>query len=174
MARRSAVSAGCISSSATRAPPTGWPASNGFLGKATDASTGLTDVGARFYDPGTGQFISLDPVLEGSSPQQLSGYSYAGGNPVTFSDPSGLSQTSGGGPPNPCGVDAPASCDPNGGGGDTGGGRNAGGGGSSGSGGGCFTAGCPGYQRVGGGILPKPAQAAYRRYLTTYQPSNPP
>jgi hypothetical protein len=28
-----------------------WPDTHGFLGKSQDASTGLTDVGARHYDP---------------------------------------------------------------------------------------------------------------------------
>jgi len=69
--------------------PSSWPDSNGFLGMATDANTGLTIIGARQYDPTTGMFISLDPVLETNSPQQLNGYSYAGDNPVTDSDPSG-------------------------------------------------------------------------------------
>ncbi len=70
--------------------PASWPDTNGFLGKSTDASTGLTDVGAREYDPSTGRFLSADPLLEPSSPQQLNGYSYAASNPVTNADPSGL------------------------------------------------------------------------------------
>ncbi|MBD0734394.1 polymorphic toxin-type HINT domain-containing protein [Streptomyces sp. CBMA29] len=53
-------------------------------------ATGLTHLGARDYDPTTGRFISLDPVLELTDPQQINGYSYASGNPVTGSDPTGL------------------------------------------------------------------------------------
>lgn len=33
----------------------------------------------------------MDPVLDGGDPQSLNGYGYANGNPITFSDPSGLS-----------------------------------------------------------------------------------
>ena len=76
---------------APRGTATGaWPDTNGFLGKPTDSSTGLTIVGARNYDPVIGRFISIDPVLESNAPQQLNGYTYAGDNPVTQSDPSGL------------------------------------------------------------------------------------
>ncbi len=37
-----------------------------------------------------GSFISADPLLVTSDPAQLGGYTYAGDNPVTNSDPSGL------------------------------------------------------------------------------------
>jgi RHS repeat-associated protein len=73
-----------------------WPDDKGFLGKSADASTGLTHVGARAYDPTTGQFISVDPVLQVELPQTLNGYSYAAQNPVTRSDPSGLALLCGG------------------------------------------------------------------------------
>ncbi|WP_370063782.1 RHS repeat-associated core domain-containing protein [Streptacidiphilus sp. MAP5-3] len=62
----------------------------GFLDKPQDTNTGYTDIGARKYDPTLGRFISDDPILETTSPQQLNGYSYAGGNPATDSDPTGL------------------------------------------------------------------------------------
>ncbi|MFI9757921.1 RHS repeat-associated core domain-containing protein [Streptomyces sp. NPDC051963] len=67
-----------------------WPDDKGFLGKPADASTGLTHIGAREYDPGIGQFISVDPLLTPDRHQTLNGYSYAGNNPATFSDPTGL------------------------------------------------------------------------------------
>ncbi|WP_328674976.1 RHS repeat-associated core domain-containing protein [Streptomyces sp. NBC_00343] len=67
-----------------------WADNRTFLNKATDTSTGLTDIGAREYDPTTGRFISLDPELEATSPQELGGYTYAGDNPVSESDPTGL------------------------------------------------------------------------------------
>ncbi|WP_230195997.1 polymorphic toxin-type HINT domain-containing protein [Streptomyces coriariae] len=67
-----------------------WPDDKGFLGKTRDTTTGLTHVGAREYDPSIGQFISVDPVLAPNDPQSLNGYSYAGNNPATFSDSSGL------------------------------------------------------------------------------------
>jgi RHS repeat-associated protein len=67
-----------------------WPDNRGFLDKPADANTGLTVVGAREYDPGTGRFVSLDPILEATSPQELNGYTYAADNPVSQADPSGL------------------------------------------------------------------------------------
>ncbi|WP_367322735.1 polymorphic toxin-type HINT domain-containing protein [Streptomyces sp. HUAS ZL42] len=67
-----------------------WPDDKGFLGKTRDTATGLTHVGAREYDPGIGQFISVDPVLVPGDAQSLNGYSYASNNPVTYSDPTGL------------------------------------------------------------------------------------
>ncbi|CNG76713.1 Cell wall-associated polypeptide CWBP200 [Mycobacterium tuberculosis] len=66
-----------------------WPNDKGFLG-ATKDPTGLTHLGAREYDPDTGRFISVDPVLDTADPLQMNGYTYASNNPVTHSDPSGL------------------------------------------------------------------------------------
>ncbi|MEV1070225.1 RHS repeat-associated core domain-containing protein, partial [Streptomyces sp. NPDC050263] len=66
-----------------------WPDDKGFLGKTKDATTGLTHIGAREYDPGIGQFISVDPILDSSDPQTINGYSYSANNPVTSSDPTG-------------------------------------------------------------------------------------
>jgi RHS repeat-associated protein len=70
--------------------PSVWPDQRGFLNKPTDSSTGLVDIGAREYDPSTGRFVSTDPVLDPTSPQSMTGYSYADDNPTTDSDPSGL------------------------------------------------------------------------------------
>ncbi|MET7621901.1 RHS repeat-associated core domain-containing protein [Streptomyces sp. NPDC005408] len=69
---------------------TAWPDDKAFLGKPADATTGLTHIGAREYDPGIGQFISVDPVLALDQHQSLNGYAYANNNPPTFSDPTGL------------------------------------------------------------------------------------
>ncbi|MFJ3898389.1 RHS repeat-associated core domain-containing protein [Streptomyces sp. NPDC090083] len=75
-----------------------WPDDKAFLGASADSSTGLTHLGAREYDPVTGRFISVDPVLDLADPQSLNGYSYADNNPVTGSDPTGLMlQRDGGG-----------------------------------------------------------------------------
>ena len=41
---------------------------------------------ARYYDSENGRFISEDPAKDG-----YNWYSYCGGNPVMFVDPSGLS-----------------------------------------------------------------------------------
>ncbi|MEV3855588.1 polymorphic toxin-type HINT domain-containing protein [Streptomyces sp. NPDC050095] len=70
--------------------PMSWPGQKGFVGGDKDAATGLTHLGARDYDPQTGRFISADPVLDTSDPQQINGYSYSNNSPVTRSDPSGL------------------------------------------------------------------------------------
>ena len=37
---------------------------------------GLTEIGARNYDPDTGRFISDDPTFQPGDPQQLNGYTY--------------------------------------------------------------------------------------------------
>ncbi|MFI8811337.1 MULTISPECIES: polymorphic toxin-type HINT domain-containing protein [unclassified Streptomyces] len=71
--------------------PTNWPGTKGFVGGTDDTkTTGLTHLGAREYDPDTGRFISVDPILDLSDPQQMHGYTYANNNPATLSDPSGL------------------------------------------------------------------------------------
>ncbi|MFJ8939789.1 RHS repeat-associated core domain-containing protein [Streptomyces sp. NPDC102365] len=70
--------------------PTTWPNDKGFLNKPVDTATGLTHIGAREYDPGIGQFVSVDPVLSLEQHQSLNGYAYADNSPITFSDPTGL------------------------------------------------------------------------------------
>ncbi|UJP39787.1 RHS repeat-associated core domain-containing protein [Cellulomonas palmilytica] len=66
------------------------PGERQFLDKTRDVSTGLTQVGARYYDETTGRFISVDPVLDLTNPQQWNAYVYANNNPTTWSDPTGL------------------------------------------------------------------------------------
>lgn len=61
----------------------------GFLGGTQDP-TGLTHLGAREYDPTTGRFISVDPLMDLADPQHWNGYSYANNNPINLSDPTGL------------------------------------------------------------------------------------
>ncbi len=71
-------------------PPT-WPGSRGFVGGTDDTTdTGLTHLGAREYDPEAGRFLSVDPLLNLADSESFNGYTYAGSNPVTDSDPSGL------------------------------------------------------------------------------------
>ncbi|MFJ1599219.1 polymorphic toxin-type HINT domain-containing protein [Streptomyces sp. NPDC088261] len=70
--------------------PATWPGTKSFVGGTDDTSTGLTHLGAREYDSGTGRFLSVDPLLDTANPQQLNGYSYAENSPITQSDPSGL------------------------------------------------------------------------------------
>nr|WSX50117.1 polymorphic toxin-type HINT domain-containing protein [Streptomyces sp. NBC_00974] len=73
------------------AAPAVWPGKKGFVGGEVDESTGLVHLGAREYDPATGRFISVDPVVDFNEPKQQNPYVYANNSPVTFSDPSGLS-----------------------------------------------------------------------------------
>ncbi|MGI5170418.1 RHS repeat-associated core domain-containing protein [Spirillospora sp. CA-253888] len=69
-----------------------WPAQQerGFIGGIFDASTGLTHLGARDYDPNTGRFISRDPIVDEGDSQQLNGYTYSNNNPINSMDPTGL------------------------------------------------------------------------------------
>ncbi|WP_240958500.1 polymorphic toxin-type HINT domain-containing protein [Streptomyces chilikensis] len=67
-----------------------WPTDKGFVGGTNDKTTGLVHLGAREYDATTGRFISADPIIDYTDPQQVNGYAYSYNNPVTFSDPDGL------------------------------------------------------------------------------------
>ncbi|MER6536625.1 RHS repeat-associated core domain-containing protein [Streptomyces sp900105755] len=67
-----------------------WLGDKGFVSGVVDATTGLTHLGARDYDPTIGRFVSDDPVLELTDAQQIDGYTYAADNPITGSDPTGL------------------------------------------------------------------------------------
>lgn len=51
-----------------------------------DAETGLVYLRARYYDPGTGQFLTVDPLFDVTRER----YGYVGGDPLNGSDPSGL------------------------------------------------------------------------------------
>ncbi|MFB8167419.1 RHS repeat-associated core domain-containing protein [Kitasatospora purpeofusca] len=70
--------------------PSIWAGDHGFVGGTKDDITGLTNLGARQYQPTTGRFLSLDPVLDAGDPQQWNGYAYSENDPVNKSDPSGL------------------------------------------------------------------------------------
>ncbi|WP_407566767.1 RHS repeat-associated core domain-containing protein [Polymorphospora sp. A560] len=70
--------------------PTGWPGQRSFVGGVDDDPVGLLRLGAREYDPSTGRFLSVDPVILEDDPQQFHGYSYANNNPITFEDADGL------------------------------------------------------------------------------------
>src|SRR5262249_35381346 len=66
-----------------------WPNEHGFVGGNLDP-TGLTHLGAREYDPNVAAFISPDPLFTPGDPTTFNAYVYAGHNPITTSDPSGL------------------------------------------------------------------------------------
>ncbi|MFF0472251.1 polymorphic toxin-type HINT domain-containing protein [Streptomyces sp. NPDC004284] len=69
--------------------PSVWPDDKGYLGGTKDASTGLTHLGAREYDPTLGRFISVDPKMNIAESQTMNPYAYANNSPITFADPSG-------------------------------------------------------------------------------------
>jgi RHS repeat-associated protein len=54
------------------------------LGHVQDDESGLVYMRTRFYEPGTGRFISQDPMMDGGN-----WYTYAGNDPVTFVDATG-------------------------------------------------------------------------------------
>jgi RHS repeat-associated protein len=58
----------------------------GYDAQYTSSDTGLSYLRNRVYDPATAQFLSVDPLVK------LTGapYSYAGDNPLTYFDPTGL------------------------------------------------------------------------------------
>jgi RHS repeat-associated protein len=58
----------------------------GYSGQYTDASTGLVNDRARFYESQTGSFTTRDPAF--SSTDQA--YQYASGDPINRGDPGGL------------------------------------------------------------------------------------
>ncbi|WP_433272144.1 RHS repeat-associated core domain-containing protein [Actinosynnema sp. CS-041913] len=69
-----------------------WPSGNekGFVGGVVDSATGLTTLGARSYDPDTGRFVSVDPLITMGRSQQMNGYNYADNAPPILSDPDGM------------------------------------------------------------------------------------
>ena len=58
-----------------------------FNGKELDKETGLYYYGARFYDPRTSLWLSVDPKVE--KYPNLTPYNYCADNPVFFTDPDG-------------------------------------------------------------------------------------
>ncbi|MFF0386616.1 polymorphic toxin-type HINT domain-containing protein [Streptomyces sp. NPDC004286] len=69
--------------------PTAWPGQRGFVGGTVDRDTGLTRLGARDYDPLTGRFLTVDPMVDFGQPATMNPYAYSNNAPATFSDPSG-------------------------------------------------------------------------------------
>jgi len=68
-----------------------------YIGQVYDGSTGLNYLNARYQNPVRGQFLSEDPVFWGNplqqnitDPQSFNSYSYAGDNPISRKDPTGL------------------------------------------------------------------------------------
>jgi RHS repeat-associated protein len=64
----------------------------GYAGKPYDNATGLSYMGARYYNPTLGRFTGIDPV--GFNPDNLHShnrYAYANNNPYKYVDPDGRS-----------------------------------------------------------------------------------
>lgn len=61
----------------------------GYVDHVTDASTGLSYMQQRYYDPDSATFLSVDPIS--ASESIFSRYGYARGNPYGFTDPDGRS-----------------------------------------------------------------------------------
>jgi RHS repeat-associated protein len=67
-----------------------------YLGREGDVETGLLHLGARYYAPALGRFISADwfvlenPTKPARMPQAYNVYGYALNNPLVFKDPSGM------------------------------------------------------------------------------------
>jgi RHS repeat-associated protein len=113
--------------------PASWPGTRGYVGGTTDTTTGLTNLGARQYNPAAPAFISPDPLLTPYQPANLDPYDYAANNPATNSDPAGLCTSSATFqcPPQNGGGNGGGSSGGGGGGGDTGGGGGSNGGGTT-------------------------------------------
>jgi RHS repeat-associated protein len=64
----------------------------GFTGHEMIDEVGLVNMNGRIYDPQIGRFMSADPfVQDPTNSQTLNRYSYAGNNPLSYTDPSGYS-----------------------------------------------------------------------------------
>ncbi len=135
-----------------------WPGTRRFADGTYDSATGLTNLGAREYNPATPAFISPDPILNLGNPADLNPYDYAANNPATNSDPSGLVCVPG--------ASANANCnDPGSQNPPSGGGQSSGGSGQGTSGSGTFTL----YGPPGDHCTPSTCTSSYRSHLSPAQ-----
>lgn len=75
------------------ANPAGFGAVNGYISGLDDTVSTLTHLGARELDPVTGIFTAPDPILNTEDQRGFTPYTYAFGNVINASDPSGLRPT---------------------------------------------------------------------------------
>ena len=76
-----------LADASTFAPPTG---NRGFTDQEAIADLGLVNMNGRIYDPVVGRFLSADPNVQfASNLQSYNRYSYASGNPLRYTDPTG-------------------------------------------------------------------------------------
>ncbi len=63
----------------------------GFTGHEMLDSVGLVHMNGRVYDPTTGRFLSVDPLIgDLGDSQSVNPYAYVGNRPLSFTDPSGF------------------------------------------------------------------------------------
>ncbi len=68
-------------------PPKDGP---GYTGHVLDTATGLNYMQQRYYDPGIGRFLSVDPIAANANTGAMfNRYNYANNNPYRFIDPDG-------------------------------------------------------------------------------------
>ena len=60
-----------------------------FTGAELDTTSNLYHMGARFYDPSIGRWLSEDPVQSPFEPMSLNFYAYVANNPLLLVDPTG-------------------------------------------------------------------------------------
>ncbi len=69
---------------------------HGYTGHEHLDNVALIHMNGRVYDPGTGRFLSVDPVIgDLGDSQTVNPYAYAGNRPLVLTDPSGLDPTGG-------------------------------------------------------------------------------
>lgn len=62
-----------------------------FTGKPFDQATGLSYMGARYYDPALGRFMGVDPMQATETDlHSFNRYAYANNNPLRYVDPTGM------------------------------------------------------------------------------------
>ena len=66
------------------------PTEFGFTGQRNDSYIKLIQMGARWYNPVTGRWISADTLVPNpANPQEFNRYNYVLGNPLRYIDPTG-------------------------------------------------------------------------------------